>query len=94
LTNLNERVKCLISTSNLGDNMEYNIGDMVVRHCLGKHQWDMVGVITAKRPITDINPNFYYTIQWFNPKKNLGADTWQAHEFRLAEDAKKSSKKT
>ena len=58
MTKLNESVRLSTSTSNLGDNMEYNIGDMVVRHCLGKHQWDMVGVITAKRPITDINPNF------------------------------------
>jgi hypothetical protein len=73
--------------------MEYNIGDMVVRKIADRHYWDMVGVITGKRPITDINPNFYYTIRWFDPKKNIGSDTWQAHEFRLVEDAKKVQKK-
>ena len=69
--------------------MEYNIGDMVVRHCFGRCQWDMVGIIIGKRPRSRNGSKFYYTIRWSNPKKDLGADTWQAHEFRLVEDAKK-----
>ena len=74
--------------------MEYNIGDMVVRYCFREYQWDMVGVITAKRPHDKKEGETYYTIQWFDPSNNKGADTWQAHEFVLVETAKKLSKKT
>lgn len=74
--------------------MDYNIGDMVVRRCFGKHEWDMVGIITAKRPHTRKKGECYYTIQWFDPKKNTGSTTWQAHEFVLIETAKKLEKNT
>lgn len=74
--------------------MEYNIGDMVVRHIFKEYEWDMVGVITAKRPHDTKEGETYYTIQWFNQEKNLGADTWQVHEFDLIETAKKLEEKT
>lgn len=74
--------------------MEYNIGDMVVRHVFMEYQWDMVGVITAKRPHDTKEGESYYTIHWFAQEKNLGADTWQVHEFDLIEIAKKLEEKT
>ena len=94
MTKPNERVKCSISTSKHGDNMQYNIGDMVVRYCFGEHRWDMVGVITAKRPNPEKKGESYHTIRWLDSKKNTGATTWQVDEFDLVEKAKKVSKKT
>ena len=74
--------------------MVYNIGDIVVRRCFGKCQWDMVGIITAKRPHARKKYDWYYTIKWFDPKKNTGSTTWQAHEFVLIETAKKLQQNT
>ena len=74
--------------------MDYNIGDMVVRYCFGEYQWGMVGVITAKRPHVMKEGETYYTIKWFDPSKDKGADTWQVHEFDLVEIAKKLEEKT
>ena len=74
--------------------MEYNIGDMVVRHVFLEYQWDMVGVITAKRPHDTKEGETYYAIKWFDPSKDKGADTWQVHEFDLIEKAKKLEEKT
>ena len=74
--------------------MVYNIGDIVVRHCLGKCRWDMVGIITAKRPHKDRQGESYHTIKWFDPNKNTGSTTWQAHEFVSIETVKKLTKVT
>jgi hypothetical protein len=72
--------------------MEYNIGDMVVRRLNGQNHWDMVGIITAKRPMYHTKKEQYYTIRWADTKLHTCADKWQAHEFALIESAKKIKK--
>jgi len=74
--------------------MAYNIGDVVVRKIAEKYYWDMVGIVTAKRPNPEKKGESYHTIKWLNSKKNTGATTWQPHEFELIEKAKKVKKKT
>jgi|TARA_Y100000015_G_C2381336_1_gene85124 hypothetical protein len=74
--------------------MEYNIGDMVVRRCFGKYEWQMVGIITAKRRHARKKYDWYYTIKWLDPKFERASTTWQAHEFVLIETAKKLEKNT
>ena len=73
--------------------MEYNIGDLVVRHCFDEYDWQMVGIITAKRLKYHTKKEKYYTIQWGNPKYPVST-SWQAHEFELIETAKKNEEKT
>ena len=74
--------------------MEYNIGDMVVRHLNGQNDWEMVGIITAKRPKYHTKNEQYYTIRWADTRLHTCSDKWQAHEFVLIETAKKLEKKT
>ena len=74
--------------------MEYNIGDMVVRNIFMEYQWDMVGIITAKRPHDKKEGETYYTIKWLDPSIDRGANTWQVHEFDLIEIAKKLEENT
>ena len=72
--------------------MTYNIGDLVVRYCFDKYKWDMVGIITSKRPHPEKKGESYHGILWFDPKKNKATATWLAHEFELIEVAKKLRK--
>mgnify|MGYP001173497237 FL=1 len=75
--------------------MEYNIGDMVVRRLNGRNLWDMIGIVTAKRPKYHTKKEKYYTIQWLDPKaRTVNSDTWQVNEFVLIETAKKHEKNT
>ncbi len=72
--------------------MTYNIGDLVVRRCFGRYRWEMTGIIVNTTPVDD--EKTYYEIRWFDPSRDRGSTTWQAHEFDLIEVAKKLDKKT
>ena len=67
--------------------MQYNIGDLVVRNFKGELIWDMIGVITDKKP-SPFNGEPYYTIKWLD-NSNPYVTTWQANEIELVETAKK-----
>lgn len=70
--------------------MNYNVGDLVVRYCFDGYLWNMLGIITAKRPKPQNESETYYTIHWLDPKiRTPSADTWQVNEFELVETAKK-----
>ena len=72
--------------------MDYNIGDMVVRHLNNRFYWDMVGIVKSKRAVGN---RTYYNILWANPKHNtFNSDRWQANEFELVETAKKVKQNT
>ena len=59
--------------------MQYNIGDMVVRHLNGQNDWGMVGIITAKRPKYHTKNEQYYTIRWADTRLHTGSDHMASH---------------
>ena len=67
--------------------MQYNIGDLVVRNFKGELIWDMIGIITDKKPWS-FGDEPWYAIKWLD-NSNPYVTTWQANEIELVETAKK-----
>jgi len=69
--------------------MNYNVGDLVVRRWKGKIQWEMVGFITSIISHDWGREWDSHTIQWSNPRHNIGGQGWRLGEFELIGDADK-----